>query len=574
MSNRIRVSSVGDDLLININNKDVDFYAKERSRWGALDGKIVFYYYEDTSGDGVWLYKNKFAYVPRDFVTPEETSVQDLLLLLNDLTNEINEVNKADVIYSEYKTVLPNTETIDSGWLDMGDSDKVQFSGHASASGMTMIIDSRSSEDQPALSTPITYDDGSFYMFNVICRQRYMRFRWSNNTGSDVTNVSMEIKQSFGSSDKMSVFPVGVQPSNFSQAALVQAIMRGKDPQGLYEAVAVNEAGAMLQSDFGTEVARGLYPSYGIGVKYGRNSLINTSSTPEDVWNGAGEYTGFNCIVSEILETSSGDVLDAGALVSSGTITTESADLVVDTGATFISDGVAVGDVVLNDSSVLHGFIESVDSETQLTVYRMSDSTASHPVNLVGDSYRVATATSTGASVVKLTRLLDSSYEQFSEYVILNGTSWVSTTRSYLRHSSAKIIQSGTSGYNVGEITTRQKTTTANITMVMPATKGSTAIACSTVPKGKVWIIKRMLIQMTRNNGSDGSANCSFLTREIKGSWNAERSPEISSSQEFSEQDIGGIVLQEFTDIKWRVDSVSDNGTIVGAEFEYFEIDA
>lgn len=54
--------------------------------------------------------------------------------------------------------------------------------------------------------------------------------------------------------------------------------------------------------------------------------------------------------------------------VSSGTATTDTTDKLIDSGATFQSDGVAVGMYVYNVTDGTWGVIESVDSETQLTI--------------------------------------------------------------------------------------------------------------------------------------------------------------------------------------------------------------
>lgn len=163
----------------------------------------------------------------------------------------------AAVIYSDYQATLANGAEIDSGWIDMQKVDKIQFSGNASVSGMTMTIDSRANESQAALSTPVTYTDGVFYLFNIIARQRYMRFHWANNTGAGVTNASMEIKQTFGSSDKLSVFPVGVNPNTFSQAALVQAIVRGKQPDGDYVAIPADGTATTEETALGSNALNG-----------------------------------------------------------------------------------------------------------------------------------------------------------------------------------------------------------------------------------------------------------------------------------------------------------------------------
>ncbi len=202
-------------------------------------------------------------------------------------------INKSSsIIYSGFSASLADGEELDSGWIDMEGTDKIQFSGSSSASGMTSNIISRANENQTPLETPVTYEDGTFYLFNIICRQRYMRFKWTNNTGSTVTNVSLEIKQSFGSSDKLSVLPVGVQPTDFSQAALTQSILRGRNSDGDYVNIGANDVGALNTSSFLIDVARNKYPTYTAGLKFGRNSDIDVGSDPEDVWNGGSLYTG------------------------------------------------------------------------------------------------------------------------------------------------------------------------------------------------------------------------------------------------------------------------------------------
>lgn len=41
----------------------------------------------------------------------------------------------AKVVYGGYSASLADGAELDSGWLDMGFTDKVQFSGYASAAG-------------------------------------------------------------------------------------------------------------------------------------------------------------------------------------------------------------------------------------------------------------------------------------------------------------------------------------------------------------------------------------------------------------------------------------------------------
>ncbi len=476
---------------------------------------------------------------------------------------------KARVLYQDYQASLLNGAEIDSGWLDMSAVDKVQFSGLTDTAGMTVTISSRDDASQTPLVTSVTYNDGIFYMFNIICRQTEMRFQWTNNTGGTVNNASMLIKATYGSSDKLSVFPVGVQPTDFSQASLTQSILRGLSTNSTYEAVGVNAAGALLTADFGSEVARNLYPGWKIDTKFGRNPDINTG--PEDMWNGGSTYTGFNATAAETLEVFSADANDQGSLVSSGTATGGSSTTLIDSGATFITDSVAAGDVVLNDTQGIHGYISSVDSETQVTVYRMTDGGTS-PSNASGDAYRIVNANDTGAAVVKLTSLLNADFEeQTPEYIIMNGVTGVNTTGTYLRCPRGKVVLAGSSGLNEGEITVRQSTTTANVMAVMP-TFGQTTIGAYTVPACKIMIIKRFRASITRANGSGGSATIVFQIRERGGAWQGKRVFEVQTGTGTGFTQEGGIVVPPQTDMKFTITQVSDTNTIAEGAIEYYEI--
>lgn len=225
------------------------------------------------------------------------------------------------------------------------------------------------------------------------------------------------------------------------------------------------------------EIARGHVNGFEIKHKYGRNSDIDLGGGFEAIWNGGGDYTGHNAIDAETLEVFSSSANDAGTLLSSGTSTGGSATTLIDTGATFVSDGVAVGDIVINDTLGDHGIITAI-TETQITVLQMEDLAYWE----TGYAYRVATAASTGAFVVELYHLLDAAFEeQPNEYLILNGTTGVDTVGTYIRQDRAHIH--GVS--SIGQITSRQKTTTANVMMVMPAGLNTTMVAAFTVPAGK-----------------------------------------------------------------------------------------
>lgn len=227
---------------------------------------------------------------------------------------------------------------------------------------------------------------------------------------------------------------------------------------------------------FFLEVALGFHPGYSIVNKYGRNPDIDTADLFAALWNGGGDYTGQDPIDAETIEVFSSSTVDAGTLLSSGTVTGATLISMTDSGATFSTDTVAAGDVLINDTKHDHAIVVAV-TETKLTFVISFHNTRWD----VGDTYRVATKASTGTPVIKMQYLLTDTYHEEEEYLILNGQTAVDTVGTYIRHSRAKCH----GGDNAGAITARQKTTTANITMVMPATYNSTMIGAYTLPVGK-----------------------------------------------------------------------------------------
>lgn len=481
-----------------------------------------------------------------------------------------------DIVFSDEVASLADGEEIDSGYIDCNKYGKLQVTVKADTIGLTyrQSLKSTESGNEEIISIPLVLANNTF---NFPIRSRFIRIQIQNNSGGILSNTIFEIKASDSLSDGMSVSPLSGVLVAQSQAALTRSVIAGQpigsdDATAVFRNVSVNQGSALLTADFGTEIARGLVSGYRLNKKFGRNADIDTASTPEDVWNGGGIYTGFNCTAAQTLEFFSDNAADSGSLVSSGTATGGSNTSLIDTEATFVTDGVSVGDVVINDTQKIHGFISAV-TETNLTVFRMYNGVLANEENVSGDTYRIVTASSTGAAVCKFSGMLNGDYVENSEYVIMNGTSAVDSVGTYLRQSRGQVVLSGSSDTNAGEITGRQKTTTANVTMVIPSASGQTAICAATVPAGKIWIIKSLEIQMARSGGQAGSANCRFLLREIGGSWKTKRFVTISNSANYQVVELGAQVAQEFTDLKWNVEGVSDNNTTVTAEFEYFEID-
>jgi hypothetical protein len=322
--------------------------------------------------------------------------------------------------------------------------------------------------------------------------------------------------------------------------------------------------------DYLFEVGEYNIPNKNFIHKFGRNVELSTPvGTFETVWNGGGLYTGFNAVVAETLEVFSDNVTDVGALVSSGIATGGSTTTLIDDGATFISDGVVVGDAILNDTDISHGMITEVTSETILTVFKFDKSGIFASSTDIGDAYRIATTASTGASVVELELMLDGNFSnETEEFIILNGTTAVDTVGEYIRQSRATVIQAGSGGVNAGEITSRQKTATANIMMVMPAELNKSMICAYTIPAGR----EGHLMSMYATLAGKTQANCNvrFMTRHIGEVFQVEEEFSISgagSSYVLREYRVPKNEMPAATDIEIRMDTDAVN-TAVASGFD------
>jgi len=208
--------------------------------------------------------------------------------------------------------------------------------------------------------------------------------------------------------------------------------------------------------DYFLELAKFNIPGHDDFRKFGENPDIDTASGFEDIWDGGGTYVPpTQARIHDIVSTSA---LDAGTALSSGTATGGSLTTLEDTGATFVTDGVLAGDLVLNDDNMEIGIVTSL-TETIITAaggMRSPNTGLDGAENASGDAYRIVTNASTGASVFWLLGL-DASFLEISEFVVLNGLSNVATVFSYIRQNRARVFGPNTTGA-VGIITSTAQT--------------------------------------------------------------------------------------------------------------------
>ena len=151
---------------------------------------------------------------------------------------------------------------------------------------------------------------------------RYLRYTYTNG---DTDQTSFQIKV------KVSNIPYSGQmlqvdqfiPSNVL-SQLTRSVIVGVNSENVYKNVGVNDIGALNTSNFLLDVARGNYPTYKIGTKFGRNSDID--SGPEDVWNGGNDYTGFNATAAQTVTIISASAADTTAGTGARTIQLDGLD--------------------------------------------------------------------------------------------------------------------------------------------------------------------------------------------------------------------------------------------------------
>ena len=246
-----------------------------------------------------------------------------------------------------------------------------------------------------------------------------------------------------------------------------------------------------------------------------------------------------------------------------------SATALIDSTATFVSSGVAVGDCVLDDTQNIYGFVAAVVSETELTIENLHGKSIA-----TGDRYRVVNASGSGAAVVFIPRCLDADWTEISEFVVLDGTNNVATANEYQRIYRMQVIHSGANQTNDGDITATAQID-ATVTAQISAGNGQTLMAIYTVPRGKVAYMVGMYISANRPGSASQAmigvellarpnANIPYTPRQVKHSVGITIIGTSPYQHEFRPYKTFG----EMTDIVIRVTSTTDDNMDVSAGFD------
>lgn len=306
--------------------------------------------------------------------------------------------------------------------------------------------------------------------------------------------------------------------------------------------------------------------------KFGANNDISSSGN-EDIWDNSTIWV--PPTTHRIHDIVSSSANDSGVLVSSGTVDSGSTTTLVDSSATFVTDGVAVGDVILNDTNYDHSTITAV-TETTLTFETSIH--ASDPEDTVSgfnanDSYRVVNANSTGVSVVHIYGL-DANMEFQQEFIIMNGTTNVPTLNTYYRiyrmHSDGAASRTNV---NIGNITATAQTD-GTITAQINIGNGTTAMAIYTVPKGKTAYMTQIYSDIVKPGAVTSNASLTLRTTPLANiDGTGSRALHFFGLNEAGSSNYHHPfrpykVILENTDIWIRCDTCSANGTAISAGFD------
>ncbi len=173
----------------------------------------------------------------------------------------------------------------------------------------------------------------------------------------------------------------------------------------------------------------------------------------------------------------SSHVNDVGTVLSSGLSTGGSATSLIHVGATFATDTVAAGDLVLNDDDVVFGLVASLVGEEELVLEYTNGTSFS------GKNYRVVTNGNVGASVVEFHNL-DGNFDEKDQFVVLNGTTAVALVGTDLRSNNMHVMHVGTNGVAVGNLSLQNAGAT-DIYNRIGAGGNMTLQSHYTVPRGK-----------------------------------------------------------------------------------------
>lgn len=148
----------------------------------------------------------------------------------------------------------------------------------------------------------------------------------------------------------------------------------------------------------------------------------------------------------------------------------------------------------------------------------------------------------------------------------LNGTTPVNTGVTGYRMHTASYSSGSSTTFNLGTITIRHRTTTANIFCQIPIGRSQTNVAAYTVPAGSTAYVNRLFSRVI--GSATGTVDGSLWVRTLNGSSRLRMPFSVGSSAPFEEEPYGGLTLSAGSDLIVRISAASANNLDVIAGYD------
>jgi hypothetical protein len=183
------------------------------------------------------------------------------------------------------------------------------------------------------------------------------------------------------------------------------------------------------------------------------------------------------------------------------------------------------------------------------------------------EEFQVFSSSASDTGVLTFTYLpTTTSTAYLTATVTLNGTTPVNTGVTGYRMHTAQYNTGASTTFNVGTITIRHRTTTANIFCVMPIGRSQTNVAAYTVPFGYTAYIKRLFCRVI--GATTGTVDGALWIRGTGMSPRLRRPFTSATADAFEELPYGGIAVSAQSDIQVRISSSSANNLDVIAGYD------
>ncbi len=294
----------------------------------------------------------------------------------------------------------------------------------------------------------------------------------------------------------------------------------------------------------------------------GRNPDLDQATDPEDLQFSGGIWIPPS--QPQVHRLRSDTALDIGTEITIGTATNGGNELLIDISKNFLTLGVSVGDLVVNDTAGKYAPVILVSAQEL-----ECDKTDISPFFVAGDNYRVVSPTGAGAALVCVDYIDEKMSEKRSFY-IMNGLNQVLTDL-MLRVNNFEVCGASSREFsNVGLLTLRSATDDNVVSEIIP-NEGVSSTAAYTIPKGYTGYLTQANASLVEVSNAGATISLKVTRQGIlgrSGSYSV-RMFDLSSAggNQQSLEFIPPLAFTEFTDLVLRCSSVTANNVDVSGGF-------